>query len=183
MRSMENNMIKSTTIWGIFNPRSYYVAQARFSQDILAQSCFYFNGVDICFEKNNVLWKCQHARRSMIQCMDAMTYALWNYAHGVLHWLWCAGHDAWLMVHVLECMLATVGVMQVLLIIFILTRIRTQVIPLCRLRKIVCRRVAIADYDTNAHLVTQAYGCSAYEALGSVAAPYVSDKHHGKMKI
>ena len=87
------------------------------------------------------------------------------------------------MVHVLECILATVGVMQVLLIIFILTRIRTQVIPLCRLRKIVCRRVAIADYDTNAHLVTQAYGCSAYEALGSVAAPYVSDKHHGKMKI
>jgi len=40
---------------------------------------------------------------------------LWNYAHGVLHWLWCAGHDAWLMVHVLECMLATVGVMQILL--------------------------------------------------------------------
>ena len=113
MRSMENNMIKSTTIWGIFNPRSYYVAQARFSQDIPAQSCFYFNGVDICFEKNNVLWKCQHARRSMIQCMDAMTYALRNYAHGVLHWLWCAGHDAWLMVHMLECMLATQKVMQV----------------------------------------------------------------------
>ena len=27
-------------------------------------------------EKNNVLWKCQHARRSMIQCMDAMTDAI-----------------------------------------------------------------------------------------------------------
>ena len=50
-------------------------------------------------------------------------------------------------------------------------------------KKIVCRGVAIADYDTSAHLVTQAYGCSAYEALGSVAAPYVSDKHHDKMKI
>ena len=49
--------------------------------------------------------------------------------------------------------------------------------------KIVCRGVTIADYDTSAHLVTQAYGCSAYEALGSVAAPYVSDKHHDKMKI
>ena len=86
------------------------------------------------------------------------------------------------MVHMLECMLATVGVMQVL-ITFILTRIRTQVIPLCRLRKIVCRGVAIVDYDTSAHLVTQVYGCSAYEALGSVAAPYVNDKHHDKMKI
>jgi len=43
------------------------------------------------------------------------------------------------MVHVLECMLATVGVMQILLVIFILTRIRTQVITLCRLRKIVYR--------------------------------------------
>jgi len=49
--------------------------------------------------------------------------------------------------------------------------------------KLDCRGVAIADYDTSAHLVTQAYGCSAYEALGSVAAPYVSDKHHDKMKI
>ena len=87
------------------------------------------------------------------------------------------------MVHMLECMLATMGVMLVLLIIFILTRIRTQVITLCRLRKIVCRGVAIADYDTSAHQVTQAYGCSAYEALGSVAAPDVSDKHHDKMKI
>ena len=87
------------------------------------------------------------------------------------------------MVHVLECMLATVEVMQILLNTFILTRIRTQVITLCRLREIVCRGVAIADYDTSAHLVTQAYGCSAYEALGSVAAPYVSDKHLDKMKI
>ena len=75
------------------------------------------------------------------------------------------------MVHMLECMLATVGVMQVLLIIFILTRIRTQVITLCRLRKIDCRGVATADYDTSAHLVAQAYGCSTYEALDSVAAP------------
>ena len=87
------------------------------------------------------------------------------------------------MVHVLECMLATVGVKQILLVIFILTRIRTQVITLCRLRKIVYHGVFIADYDTSAHLVTQAYGCSAYKALGSVAAPYVSDKHHDKMKI
>ena len=87
------------------------------------------------------------------------------------------------MVHVLECMLATVGVMQILLVIFILTRIRTQVITLCRLRKIVYRGVVIADYDTSAHLVTQVYGYSAYEALGSVAAPYVNDKHHDKMKI
>ena len=75
------------------------------------------------------------------------------------------------MVHVLECMLATVGVKQILLVIFILTRIRTQVITLYRLRKIVCRGVAIADYNTNAHLVAQAYGCSTYEALGPVAAP------------
>ena len=49
--------------------------------------------------------------------------------------------------------------------------------------KIVCRGVAIADYDTSTHLVTQAYGCSAYEALGSAAASYVSDKHHDKIKI
>jgi len=80
-------------------------------------------------------------------------------------------------------MLATVGVMLVLLIIFILTRIRTLVNLLCRLRKIVYHGVFIADYDTSAHLVTQAYGCSAYEALGSVAAPYVSDRHHDKMKV
>ena len=37
----------------------------------------------------------------------------WNDAHGVMHWLWCACHDAWLMVHMLECMLATQKVMQV----------------------------------------------------------------------
>ena len=37
--------------------------------------------------------------------------------------------------------------------------------------------------DTSAHLVAQAYGCSAYEVLGSIAAPYVSDKHHDKIEI
>ena len=47
-----------------------------FLKTFLLKVAFILMELIISFEKNNVLWKCQHARISMIQCMDAMTDAI-----------------------------------------------------------------------------------------------------------
>ena len=54
---------------------------------------------------------------------------------------------------------------------FLSNQNKIQTNTLLRLRKIYCRRVAIMDQDTSAHLVAQSYGGSTHEALGSVVAP------------
>ena len=48
--------------------------------------------------------------------------------------------------------------------------------------KIDCHGVAITNQDTSTHLVAQSRCGSTHEALGSVAAPQVSDEHHDKVK-
>ena len=52
-----------------------------------------------------------------------------------------------------------------------------------RSRKMDCRGIAYTYQDTSALLVAQTYGCSTHEALGPVATPLVSDRHHDKVKI
>ena len=49
--------------------------------------------------------------------------------------------------------------------------------------KLDCRGISYTYQDTSALLVAQTYGCSTHEALGPVAAPLVSDRHHDKVKI
>ena len=66
---------------------------------------------------------------------------------------------------------------------FFVGRIRTQVNTIFRSRKMDCHGIAYTYQDTSALLVAQMYGCSTHEALGPVATPLVSDRHHNKVKI
>jgi len=66
---------------------------------------------------------------------------------------------------------------------FLLAESKPQVNTIFRSRKMDCRGIAYTYQDTSALLVAQTYGCSTHEALGPVAAPLVSDRHHDKVKI
>ena len=84
------------------------------------------------------------------------------------------------MVHMLQCRLMTQKVIQKTHGFF--AESEPQVNTIFRSRKMDCRGIAYMYQDTSALLVAQTYGCSTHEAIGPVAAPLVSDRHH-KVKI
>ena len=73
-------------------------------------------------------------------------------------------------------------VRQVLLIFVEPKQNFKQINTLFRLRQTDCREVTFTNQDTSAHLIARSYCSSTHEALGSVAAPLVSDEHHVKVK-
>ena len=66
---------------------------------------------------------------------------------------------------------------------FLLAESEPQVNTIFRSRKMDCRGIAYMYQDISTLLVAQTYGCSTHEAIGPVAAPLVSDRHHDKVKI
>ena len=66
---------------------------------------------------------------------------------------------------------------------FLLAKSEPQVNTIFRSRKMDCRGIAYMYQDISTLLVAQTYGCSTHEAIGPVAAPLVSDRHHDKVKI
>ena len=67
--------------------------------------------------------------------------------------------------------------------LFLLAESEPQVNTIFRSWKMDCRGIAYMYQDTSALLVAQTYGCSTHEAIGPVATPLVSDRHHNKVKI
>ena len=87
------------------------------------------------------------------------------------------------MVHMLQCRLMTQKDIPKTHGFFLLAESEPQVNTIFRSRKMDCSDISYTYQDTSALLVAQTYDCSTHEALGPVAAPLVSDRHHDKVKI